>query len=35
LQMAGPQIRLQTDLRAGGTTFDGPIPIVRKEVSNE
>jgi len=35
LQMAGPQIRLHTDLRMGGTTFDGPVPIVRKEVRNE
>jgi len=35
LQMAGPEIRITTDLEMGDTSFNGPVPIIKTEVTNE
>jgi hypothetical protein len=35
LQMIGPQISLRTGLEVGASTFEGAVPIVRKEIINE
>jgi len=35
LKMTGPQIRLRTGLEMGGSTFNGAVPIVKREVINE
>jgi len=35
LRMTGPQMRFRTSLEMGGSIFDGPVPIIRKEVINE
>jgi uncharacterized repeat protein (TIGR01451 family) len=35
LRMTGPEIHLRTSLEMGGSIFDGPVPIIRREVINE
>lgn len=35
LRMTGPEIHLRTVLEMGTSVFDGPVPIIRREVINE
>jgi hypothetical protein len=35
LRMTGPEMHLRTDLEMGTSIFDGPVPIIRREVINE
>lgn len=35
LQMTGPEIRLSTGLEMGDTNFNGPVPVIKTEVTNE
>jgi uncharacterized repeat protein (TIGR01451 family) len=35
LRMTGPEIHLRTGLEMGTSIFDGPVPIIRREVINE